>query len=132
MLAVMSSKTPRSDEQVSAAPMSGVLTNASQDRPKAVPEAGKKSHMQEGHSLRNDHAQQPADLVARRVQRRMQSITDFSLGVTTIHAVIRLEVADDGLNRLSSLEKPPLLLAVSFALAPVHDSRARVVRLHPP
>ncbi len=36
---------------------------------------------------------------------------DFSPEVTAIHAVIRLEVADDGLNRVAPLEQLCLLFA---------------------
>ena len=68
-----------------------------------------------------DHAQQPADVVARCAQHRVQPVPDFSLEVTVIHAVIGLEVADDGFNRLAPLEQPSVLLADPVALAPVHS-----------
>ncbi len=50
--------------------------------------------------------------------------------MTAIHAVIGLEVPDDGLNGLAALEQPSFLLADAFGLAPMEDAYIRVIRIH--
>ena len=47
----------------------------------------------------------------------MQAVTDLSLEVTALHAVITLEVTDDGLNGLASFELPSFLRCDPFGLA---------------
>jgi hypothetical protein len=80
----------------------GAMTIGSQDRPRTLASCRKK-RLQEGHCLRDDLAQQPAEDVARRAQHRMKAGGDIAPEETAIRAVIRLEVADDGLNRLAPL-----------------------------
>ena len=73
-----------------------------------------------------NHAQQPAEVVARCAQHRVQPVTLLALEMAAVHAVISLEVADDRLDGLAPLEQLSVLLADSLALAPVHDMHIRV------
>jgi virulence-associated protein VagC len=54
-------------------------------------------------------AQQPADVVTRRAQHRMQSVALCTLQVTAVHPVFFLQVPDDRLDRLPPLEQLPFL-----------------------
>ena len=80
--------------------------------------------------LLGKHAQQPADVVARSAQHRVQPVAGFALEVAAVHAVIGLEVGDDRLNRLAPPQLLSLLLADSFGLARVHDVHIRVPCIH--
>ena len=76
--------------------------------------------------MRSSHLRQ----LAGRTQHRMQSVTDFTLEMTALHAVITIEVTDDRLDRLASLEQFLVLRTEALGLAPVHDVHLRVVCIH--
>lgn len=97
-----------------------------------APTSSDAKHSQEGHSLHDDHAQQPADVVAHRTQHRMQPAAGVALEVTAFHAVIGLQVPDDWLNGLPPLQLLSFLLVDAFALSPVHDVHILVLRVHAP
>lgn len=87
---------------------------------------------QEGHPLAGDHAHQPADVVARCAQHRVQAVALRSFQVTTVHAVITLKVPDDWLDRLPALDPLLLLCRERLELALVLDGHPEVVRIHVP
>ena len=88
--------------------------------------------MHEAHPLLGDHAQQPFDVVACRAQHGVQPVALLTLEGATVHAVIALEVADDGLDGLAPLELFSVLAADAFGFAPVHDMHIRVASIHAP
>lgn len=69
-----------------------------------VSEQAQKKVFPKGHPLLGNHAQQPFEVVPSSAQHRMQPVAGFPLEVTAIHAVILLQVPDDGLDRMSALE----------------------------
>ena len=52
----------------------------------------------------DDHPQQPADVVARRAQHRVQTVAVCAFEVAAIHSVVCFQVADDRLNGLPAFE----------------------------
>ncbi len=51
-----------------------------------------------------DHPQQPRDVVAGCKQNGMNRITGLAFEITTIHAVIGLQMSGDGFDGLSAFE----------------------------
>ena len=60
----------------------------------------------------------------------MQCIAQLPLKPTTIHSVIRLEVTNRWLHRLSSLEPAALLPGQRLVLAAVNDLYPGIVTIH--
>ena len=60
----------------------------------------------------------------------MYPVTHRALEVAAVHAVVALEVPDDRLDRLASLEQLSLLSADGSGLSPVHDAYIGVVCIH--
>lgn len=75
-----------------------------------------------GLQAQTDHGpQQPAQVVAGGTQHGMQRIAQLPLKPTTIHPVIRLEMANRRFYRLSSLEPSALLPGQRLVLAAMND-----------
>ena len=62
----------------------------------------------------------------------MQPVALFTLEVAAVHAVILLEVADNGLDRLAPFQQFQFLGIELLALAPVLDRDAWVIGIHAP
>ncbi len=88
-----------------------------QQRDKHSKHGRKKAFQPQAH----DRAQQPADVVARRTQHRVQRVPRGTLEPAAIHAVIVLQVPDRWLHRLAPLEPSALRIGQAFELAAVDD-----------
>ena len=75
--------------------------------------------------------QQPAQVVAGSTAEGMQRIAHRALQPATIHAVIRFQVTNGGLNCLAPTQPAFVLCAHTLELAPVNDLFVRVVGVHP-
>src|ERR1700710_1425522 len=69
----------------------------------------------------NNRAQQPAQVIARRAQHRMQRIAALSFKPTTSHAMVLLQVANDRFDCLASLEPAPLWVGQRLVFATVNQ-----------
>ena len=61
----------------------------------------------------------------------MQDVTQLALKPTTIHPVIRLEMANCRFHRLSSLEPSALRPGQRLVLAAMNDLHPRIVSINP-
>ena len=87
---------------------------------------------QKAQAFLHDHLQQPADVVVRSAQHRVQRIALCPFEVAAVHAVISFEVHDDRLDRLAAFEQSALLIGQPLVLASVFDLDIRAVLVHAP
>ncbi len=88
--------------------------------------------MQESHrEAQTDHRpHQPAQVVARSAQHRMERIAQLAFQPASIHPMVRLQMSNGGFDRLSPFEPAPLLLCQRLVLAAMNDLHRRIILIH--